>query len=65
MSYGALWKGPVDAETRFGLGCSIPHHKAPQCSCSFDVWPQGKPTACEHGSPELPLDPLLDIQGAH
>jgi pimeloyl-ACP methyl ester carboxylesterase len=47
------------------VGCSIFHRNAAKRSCSFDVGSQGAPTACEHGGPEMRMDPLLDINAAH
>lgn len=47
------------------LGCSISHRKATNCSCSFHGRSQGTPPACEHGGPEVRVDPPLDIDGAH
>jgi hypothetical protein len=47
------------------VGCSISHRKAAKCSRTFHVGSQGTPTACEHGGPEVRVDPPLDINGAH
>jgi len=52
-------------ETTTDLGCSISHRKAAKCSRTFHVGSQGSPTACEHGGPEVRVDPPLDINGAH
>jgi len=64
-TFGAGEGGRIRIQSAQLLGCSISHRQGAKRSCSFHVGSEGASAACEHGRPEMGLDPLLDIHAAH